>query len=103
MKIRLFCAAGMLTGLLFIRGREAVKAVGVDADIEAAGETRMNEETEGCDVALLGPQIRYKLAAATKLCDPNGVPVDVIPMVDYGTMNGKKVMEFALKLAESKK
>ncbi len=50
-----------------------------------------------------GPQIRYKLAAAKKICDPKGVPVDVIPMVDYGTMNGKKVMEFALKLAESKK
>ena len=82
MKIRLFCAAGMSTSLLV---------------------TKMREAAEGCDVALLGPQIRYKLAAAKKICDPKGVPVDVIPMVDYGTMNGKKVMEFALKLAESKK
>ena len=103
MKIRLFCAAGMSTSLLVTKMREAAKAMGIDADIEAAGETRMNEETEGCDVALLGPQIRYKLAAAKKICDPKGVPVDVIPMVDYGTMNGKKVLEFALKLAESKK
>ena len=78
MKIRLFCAAGMSTSLLVTKMREAAKAMGIDADIEAAGETRMNEETEG-------------------------VPVDVIPMVDYGTMNGKKVMEFAIKLAESKK
>ena len=61
MKIRLFCAAGMSTSLLVTKMREAAKAMGIDADIEAAGETRMNEETEGCDVALLGPQIRYKL------------------------------------------
>lgn len=56
MKIRLFCAAGMSTSLLVTKMREAAKAMGIDADIEAAGETRMNEETEGCDVALLGPR-----------------------------------------------
>ena len=49
MKIRLFCAAGMSTSLLVTKMREAAKAMGIDADIEAAGETRMNEETEGCD------------------------------------------------------
>ena len=98
-KIRLFCAAGMSTSLLVKKMKAAAKEQGLEADIEAAGETKMNEETDGIDVALLGPQIRYKLSAAKKICDPKGVPVDVIPMTDYGTMNGKKVLEFALKLA----
>ena len=98
-KIRLFCAAGMSTSLLVNKIKAAAKEKGLEADIEAAGETKMNEETDGIDVALLGPQIRYKLSAAKKICDPKGVPVDVIPMTDYGTMNGKKVLEFALKLA----
>ena len=70
MKIRLFCAAGMSTSLLVTKMREAAKAMGIDADIEAAGETRMNEETEGCDVALLGPQIRYKLAPPRRSATP---------------------------------
>lgn len=99
MKIRLFCAAGMSTSLLVTKMQAAAKEMGIDADIAAAGETRMHEETDGIDVALLGPQIRFKLGEAKKICEPKGVPVDVIPMVDYGTMNGKKVLEFALKLA----
>lgn len=98
-KIRLFCAAGMSTSLLVNKMKEAAKAMNLDADIAAAGESKMHDETDGIDVALLGPQIRYKLAEAKKICEPKGVPVDVIPMVDYGTMNGKKVLEFALKLA----
>lgn len=102
LKIRLFCAAGMSTSLMVTKMQAAAKEMGIDADIAAAGETRMREETDGIDVALLGPQIRYKLAEAKKICEPKGVPVDVIPMVDYGTMNGKKVVEFALKLLEKK-
>lgn len=98
-KIRLFCAAGMSTSLLVTKMKEAAKAMNIEADIAAAGETKMHDETDGIDVALLGPQIRFKLAEAKKICEPKGVPVDVIPMVDYGTMNGKKVLEFALKLA----
>ncbi len=98
-KIRLFCAAGMSTSLLVNKMKEAAKAMNIEADIAAAGETKMHDETDGIDVALLGPQIRFKLAEAKKICEPKGVPVDVIPMVDYGTMNGKKVLEFALKLA----
>ena len=58
MKIRLFCAAGMSTSLLVTKMREAAKAMGIDADTEAAGDTRMKEGHEGCDVALLGPQTR---------------------------------------------
>ena len=69
MKIRLFCAAGMSTSLMVTKMRAAAKEMGIDADIEAAGETRMKEETDGIDVALLGPQIRYKLSAAKKLHD----------------------------------
>ncbi|HEX9024911.1 MAG TPA: PTS sugar transporter subunit IIB, partial [Clostridium sp.] len=38
-------------------------------------------------------------AKAKKICGPKGIPVDVIPMVDYGMMNGAKVLDFALKLA----
>lgn len=32
------------------------------------------------------------LSAAKENCDPKGIPVDVIPMADYGVMNGNKVL-----------
>ncbi len=97
--VRLFCAAGMSTSLMVNKMKDAAKEMGLEADIEAAPEAKMAEETDGIDVALLGPQVRYKLAEAKKICGPKNVAVDVIPMMDYGTMNGKNVLNFALKLA----
>ncbi|WP_017211269.1 PTS sugar transporter subunit IIB [Clostridium beijerinckii] len=97
--IRLFCAAGMSTSLLVNKMKEAAKNKGIDVDIEAFPESQMDKNIEGVDVALLGPQVGYTLNKAKKICEPKGIPVDVIPMVDYGMMNGKKVLDFALKLA----
>lgn len=97
--VRLFCAAGMSTSLMVNKMKDAAREMGIEADIEAAPEANMDKETNGIDVALLGPQVRYKLAEAKKICGPKNVVVDVIPMMDYGTMNGKNVLNFALKLA----
>lgn len=33
------------------------------------------------------------------VCEPKGVAIDVINTVDYGMMNGAKVLEHAIKLA----
>lgn len=99
-KIRLFCAAGMSTSLMVNKMKDAAKKLGIEADIEATTEAKMNEATDGIDVALLGPQVRYKLSEAKKICGPKNVPVDVIPMKDYGTMNGENVLKFALDLVK---
>ena len=97
--IRLFCAAGMSTSLLVNKMKDAAKAKGIEADIEAFPEGQMDKHLENVNVALLGPQVGYTLGKAKKICEPKGIPVDVIPMVDYGMMNGAKVLDFALKLA----
>ena len=97
--IRLFCAAGMSTSLLVNKMRDAAKAKEIEVDIEAFLEGQMDKNLDGVDVALLGPQVGYTLGKAKKICEPKGIPVDVIPMVDYGMMNGQKVLDFALKLA----
>ncbi|MDG5855059.1 PTS sugar transporter subunit IIB [Clostridium beijerinckii] len=99
MKIRLFCAAGMSTSLLVSKMKDAAKVKGVEVDIEAFPEGQMYKHLDNVNVALLGPQVGYTLGKAKKMCEPLGIPVDVIPMVDYGMMNGAKVLEFALNLA----
>ena len=98
-KIRLFCAAGMSTSLLVNKMKDAAKIRGVDVDIEAFPEGQMDKHLDGVNVALLGPQVGYTLGKAKKICEPLRIPVDVIPMVDYGMMNGEKVLDFALRLA----
>ncbi|MCB5914762.1 MULTISPECIES: PTS sugar transporter subunit IIB [Dorea] len=102
MVIRLFCAAGMSTSLLVKKMEEAAKEKGKDADIAAYPFTDMERVIEGVDVALLGPQVGYQLGRAKEICEPKGVPVDVIPMQDYGMCNGMNVLKFAYKLAKNK-
>lgn len=98
--IRLFCAAGMSTSLLVNKMKEAAKKRGIEVDIAAFPEGQMIEHLENVNVALLGPQVAYTLPKAKEICNPKNIPVEVIPMVDYGMMNGEKVLDFALNLAK---
>jgi PTS system cellobiose-specific IIB component len=100
--IKLFCASGMSTSVLVNKMKEAAKAKGVDAEIIAFPESQMDRHLDSMDVALLGPQVGYTLGKAKKLCEPHGIPVEVIPMVDYGMMNGAKVLDRALDLIKNK-
>ena len=50
------------------------------------------------DVLLLGPQVRYLLEDLQEKLASKGIPVDVIPMTDYGMMKGDKVLDLAESL-----
>ncbi|MFV0395245.1 MAG: PTS sugar transporter subunit IIB [Coprobacillaceae bacterium] len=101
--IRLFCAAGMSTGILVKKMEEAAKARGLDTDIKACPQGSIAGNVDGVDVALLGPQVAYTIGKSTEICDKKGIPVGVIPMTDYGIMNGEGVLNFALKLIDEYK
>lgn len=98
MNILLCCAAGMSTSLLVQRMEQAAKEKGLTAKIWAVSVGEIKQHIEQADVLLLGPQVRYKLAEMKKEADARGIPVDVIQAIDYGTLNGKNVLEFALGL-----
>lgn len=102
LKIRLFCANGMSTSLLVKKMEEAAKEKGKKADIKAYPILDMERLVGEADVALLGPQVGYQLSKAKEICGPKGVPVDVIPMADYGMCNGMNVLKFAFQLAQGK-
>ena len=51
---------------------------------------------------MLGPQVRFQEDHIRSLFDETK-PIAVIDMKDYGMMNGKKVLQDALDLIESKK
>ncbi len=99
-KIKLFCASGMSTSVLVSKMRDAAKARRIECEINAYSESKLDEHLDSMDVALLGPQVGYTLRKVKEKCDPAGVPVGVIPMVDYGMMNGSKVLDLALSMAK---
>ena len=103
MKIRLFCAGGMSTSLLVRKIEEAAKQEGVDIDIIAYGVSSIDRRIDSSlDCVLIGPQIGYQKAQVKAICDEYGVPMEVIPMADYGMVNGKNVWALAKKLAATK-
>jgi PTS system cellobiose-specific IIB component len=71
---------------------------GLDAEIGAIAEADLAGHAEGVNVLLLGPQIRFKLDEIKKAYEPKGIKVAVIDQVDYGRMNGEKVLKTALEL-----
>ena len=93
-QILLVCSAGMSTSLL-------VTKMEGDAKIFALPFSDAPRVLEDVDVILLGPQVRFQKSAIEKLAagrKKGPIPVEVIDMRDYGTMNGKAVFEMAKKL-----
>lgn len=97
--VRLFCNQGMSTSLLVNKMREAATAEGLDLDIVAYPVSEFADRIKGVDVALLGPQVAYLKSKLAPVAEAEGVPMDVVPMVDYGTCNGANVLAFARKIA----
>lgn len=89
----------MSTSMLVQKMRAAAKEMNVDADINALSLTEAMDRIDDVDVVLLGPQVKFQLASVKKAAEGR-TPVDVIDMRDYGMMNGKKVLKFALDLIE---
>lgn len=95
-KILLVCNAGMSTSMLVKKMQDAAKEKNLEVEIEAKPLTEAKKDLTNIDIILLGPQIRYELNNV-KAMAPN-LPVEAINMQDYGMMNGKKVLEHALKI-----
>ncbi|MBM7650410.1 PTS system cellobiose-specific IIB component [Bacillus ectoiniformans] len=100
LKVGLFCAAGMSTSMLVEKMKVAAKERGMEVEIAAYPESEMEKYVDHIDVALLGPQVKYLLNKGKAVCEPKGVAIDVINTVDYGMMNGSKVLDHAIKLSK---
>lgn len=96
-RITLICAAGMSTSLLVAKMNTAAVKLGVDVDeIRAIPESKFKEYENDTDILLLGPQVSFLLKKFKETYEPKGIKVDVIDSIDYGMMNGEKVLKKAL-------
>ncbi|MCC8165166.1 MAG: PTS sugar transporter subunit IIB [Planctomycetes bacterium] len=94
MKIVMVCAYGMSTSLLMKKMNAAAEEKGVTVEISAHTPVEMEEKKFDCDIILLGPQVAYHKERLQTMY-PN-IPVAAIAMMDYGMMNGEKVLEDAI-------
>lgn len=101
-KILLVCAAGMSTSYLVEKMKKSAAARNIEAQIEAHATPDFHDIFKNYDVVLLGPQVRFQKANWQPIAEAAGIPLDVINPMDYGTVNGEKVLDHALKLINSK-
>lgn len=97
-KIALICSAGMSTSMLVDKMKVYADQEGIKCEIKAFPDSEFDSVIKGYDCVLLGPQVRFKLNDFSKIAEAEGKKVEVIPMMDYGTMRGDKVLKFALNL-----
>ncbi|EAD5711835.1 PTS sugar transporter subunit IIB [Listeria innocua] len=96
--IMLVCSAGMSTSLLVKKMTEAIENNHVDATVIAVAEADFDKYKGNVDVVLLAPQVRFLEKNLKRVLDPLGIPVSIINGIDYGTMDGEKVLNDALTM-----
>ncbi|CAM2361170.1 PTS sugar transporter subunit IIB [Listeria seeligeri] len=96
-KIMLMCNAGMSTSVLVRKMERVAEERELEITIWAISETDFEKNWRQADVILLGPQVSYMKDKVTDVVN-GSIPVTVIDVVDYGRMNGEKVLDVALNL-----
>ncbi|HEL1562644.1 TPA: PTS sugar transporter subunit IIB [Streptococcus suis] len=97
--ILLCCSAGMSTSLLVTKMQKAADSRGLESTIWAVSADEAGQNVGKADVILLGPQIKFLRGDIESLAGDK--PLDVIPMRDYGMLNGEAVLDLALSLYQS--
>lgn len=99
-KITLICAGGMSTSLLVTKMNAAAAKLGEEVEIRAVAESKFVDYENDTNVLLLGPQVGFLLKKYKEKYEPAGMAVAVINSVDYGMMNGEKVLKTALDMCK---
>lgn len=102
-KILLCCGAGMSSGFMAQKARKAAKKRGLNATIDAKSEAEAAGFLPTVDVLLLGPHYEAQKEQFKEIAKPLNVPVDVIPKTIYGTLDGEKLLDFAMDIIEKHK
>jgi cellobiose PTS system EIIB component len=95
-RILLLCAGGMSTSLLMNKMYKAAKDINMEIEIDARPISAAELYVDSVDIVLIGPQVRFQKDQVDKLVNGR-IPVEIIDMKLYGTMNGKVILENVIK------
>ena len=97
-RIVLICAGGMSTSVLMRKMKDAAEKFDIEVEIVAISESRFREFENKTDILILGPQIGFMLDDYKGKYGDKISRIFVVDSVDYGMMNGEKVLKQALGL-----
>jgi cellobiose PTS system EIIB component len=101
--IMLCCGAGMSSGFLAQKGRQAAKKRAINVTIEARSESEVGSYLSQIDILMIGPHYAGHLEEFSKMAEPFGVLVTVIPKKIYAELDGNSLLDFAFETLEKNK
>lgn len=99
-KILLLCAAGMSTSMVVKKMLQAASQKQIDVKVDARPVDSIHDHLNDYDLFLLGPQVSFKHAELQTIAAGVNKQVVVINMMDYGMLNGEKILDDALALLQ---
>lgn len=102
-RIILCCANGASTDMLAVKMEKAAVEQGIELSINAYPYTKLEHVIDGADLVLIAPQIRYKLKTFESEYSSKGIPFMAVEPVDYGMLDGAKVLSDSIALINSNK
>ena len=101
--IALICEHGASTGICVKKMREAAKNEGIECNIDAYSALKIDSIVNTMDCMLIGPQLSYKLDKFKQTYPEHAAKMIVINSMDFGMMNGSKILKDAIHLIENTK
>jgi len=98
----LVCTAGMSTSLLVSKMKNIAAENNIQINIEALAQSELKNYSKKIDLILLGPQVKYLLNNLERDYQNTQAKFAVIDSIQYGTLNGKAVLNQALTLLDKK-
>ncbi|OCN05490.1 PTS sugar transporter subunit IIB [Erysipelotrichaceae bacterium MTC7] len=102
-KILLCCGAGMSSGFLAQRTRQAAKKEGIAVSIEARSIADIASYMSSIDILMIGPHYGNELGKFEDMASPYNVPVVVIPQIVYSQLKGDELLKLALETIDESK
>lgn len=102
MNILLTCCAGMSTSILVEYMLQECEKQGKKYNIKTVDQGIIEDELQGVDVVLLGPQVRHIIKRVEKMADGK-IPIGIIKLEDYGNLDAVAVLRHAEELIENHK
>ncbi|MCH4009723.1 PTS sugar transporter subunit IIB [Companilactobacillus sp.] len=96
-QVLLTCGAGASSGFMAAAARKAAKSMTADLEFRAKSESEVEDAMPNIDLLLIAPHLKYMLAEVKDLSAENNVKCAIIPQQIYGMLDGKGLVELALK------
>jgi len=100
-KIALICEHGASTGMCVQKMIAAAAKNGIDGEIAAYSTAKLDNIVGEMDCLLLGPQLSFKLDQFKKAYPEHAKKMAVVNSMDFGMMDGEKILKDAIALIES--